>query len=81
MSAKYIGTVVQYLAQTGAAVINVTEDEILMLGDTIEIGTGYSQKVSYLEANRKSVNEVRRGDVASIKVDRPVFEGDTVYKL
>ncbi|MCL4384460.1 hypothetical protein M1116_03320 [Patescibacteria group bacterium] len=81
MAAKLIGHIVRYLNQYSVGLVDITEDEILSLGDTVEIGNGYTQKVSYLEVNRRAVNQARRGDVAALKVDRQVSEGDMVYKL
>lgn len=79
--AKKVGVVSHYFNKIGVAALNLTGP--LSAGDTVKIsghGNEFTQVVSSMQINLKSVEKAKKGDDVAIKVDQPVKEGDSVEK-
>lgn len=77
-----IGRVTHYFNKIGAAVVSLTGE--LRVGDTIHIlghTTDFTQKVTSLQIEHKSVDAVKPDDDFAMKVIEPVREHDVVYKV
>jgi putative protease len=77
-----IGHVTHYFNKIHVAVLSVNDE--LKVGDTIHIlghTTDFTQKVTSLQIEHKSVTSVKPGDDFAIKVIEPVRDNDVVYKV
>jgi len=82
MQEKEIGRITHYFSKIGVAVIELT-DGSLNVGDTIHIKghtTDVTQTVDSLQIEHESVNTIKVGEAAGIKVSDHVREHDIVYK-
>jgi hypothetical protein len=78
-----IGRVVHYYDKIGVAVILIT-GKLLTVGTKIKI-SGHDQEfeqiVETMQIDHKSVNEVKNGQEAGMKVEKSVKEGDFIYRI
>jgi len=82
MQEKEIGRITHYFSKIGVAVIELT-DGSLNVGDTIHIKghtTDVTQTVDSLQIEHESVDTIKVGEAAGIKVSDHVREHDIVYK-
>ncbi len=79
---KPIGKVTHYFDHIQVAVLDLTGkiavgDQINILGKT---GPKFSQAISSMQVDHKSVETAKKGDEVAVKMDMPVKEGDMVVK-
>ena len=77
-----IGKVSHYYNKINVAVVDLTAN--LNVGDRIEIERGegsFDQVVDSMQVEYESVQTARSGQAIGLKVDQPVRENNTVYKL
>lgn len=82
MQEKEIGRITHYFSKIGVAVIEMT-DGTLSAGDTIHIKghtTDLTQTIDSMQIEHDSVDTIKVGDAAGIKVSDHVREHDVVYK-
>ncbi len=78
---KSIGKVIHYYDGIEVAAIDLTDklkvgDEIRIKGNT----TDFTQKVTSMQVEHKTVKEAKKGDSIGIKVDDKVRANDLIYK-
>lgn len=80
MAETLVGKVVHYYDKIGVAVIKVLKH--LKVGQEIKI-SGHDQEfvqtISSLQIEHQSVEEVEKGQVVGMKVEKPVKENDEVF--
>ena len=77
-----IGKITHYYNHINVAVLKL--DEQLKLGDMIHIlghTTDFEQRVNSIEVEHHPVVWVKPGDDVAIRVNEPVREHDTVYRI
>jgi translation elongation factor EF-1alpha len=77
-----IGQVTHFYNGISVAVLSLTDT--LEIGDKIHIlghTTDFIQNITSMEINHKKVTSVSPGDDIALKVNEPVRNGDTVYKI
>ena len=77
-----IGKITHFFSKISVAVIELKEG--LKVGDTIEIVTSegpFQQKVDSMQIEHNSIEEAKPGDDIGMKVDKPVKEGNEVFKV
>lgn len=80
--AKPIGKVTHYYDKIGVAVVELSTGK-LKVGDELKFQQAeneFTQKVTSLQIEHKSVDSVKKGDAFGLKVDQPVKDGAKVYK-
>ena len=80
---KQIGKITHYYDKIGVAVVDLT-GKSLKVGDTIKISghdQEFTQIIGSLQVEHTPVEEVKPGDAAGMKVDKPVKPGDVLYKV
>jgi putative protease len=80
MADKLIGRVTHYFDKIGVAVLELKG--ILKVGDSIKFSghdQEFTQVVSSMQVEHKSIEKAKKGDDVALKVDKPVKEGDKVY--
>ena len=83
MEEKEIGRITHYFSNLGVAVVELTNDT-LSVGDKVHIKghtTDLTEKVDSLQIEHDSVQSIKVGDAAGIKVNDHVREHDIVYKV
>lgn len=81
MADTKIGKVTHYYDKIGVAVVDLTGK--LSVGDTIKIAghdKEFTQTVSSMQVEHKSVQSAKKGDVVGLKVDKEVKKADEVSK-
>lgn len=79
---KQIGKITHYFGKIGVAVVELSDE--LKVGDTIHIVGGerdFTQTVGSMQIEHQNVEKAGSGEAIGLKVDQPVKEGDTVYKV
>ncbi|MGC9049160.1 MAG: hypothetical protein ACP5IX_03005 [Patescibacteria group bacterium] len=79
---KQIGKITHYFGKIGVAVLELSDE--LKVGDTIHIVGGerdFTQTVGSMQIEHQNVESAGSGEAIGLKVDQPVKEGDTVYKV
>ena len=77
-----IGHVTHYFNKINVAVLSIKDE--LKVGDKIHIlghTTDFTQKITSMQIEHKSVNSVKPGDDFAMKVIGPVRGHDVVYKV
>jgi hypothetical protein len=77
-----IGQVTHFYNGISVAVLSLTDT--LEIGDKIHIlghTTDFIQNITSMEINHKKVTSVSPRDDVALKVNEPVRNGDTVYKV
>lgn len=82
MAEEQVAVVVKYFAKPSVAALQIqgavkTGDILRFQGHT----TDFTQKVTSMEIDNKSVEEVNPGDLVGIKTSERVRESDKVYKV
>jgi len=78
-----VGKIVHFFDKILVAVLQLT-DASVKVGDEIligEEGEGFTQTVSSMQVDHKTVEEAKKGDEVGLKVDQIAKKGDNVYKL
>lgn len=84
MAGTRVGKITHYYDKIGVAVVSV--ESPISLGDQIEIRDKnevqkFTQTVSSMQIEHKSINEAQKGQEIGLKIDQEVKEGDLVYKV
>ncbi len=82
MSDVEIGKVTHYFDHISVAVLALTAP--LKVGDTIHIlghSTDFTQTVTSLQIEHKSIQSAEQGDDVAMKVDQQVHPHDKVFKV
>jgi hypothetical protein len=77
-----IGTVKHYYGHLNVAVLQITD--LLKVGQTIHVfghTTDFTQKVASMEVGHHRVVVVKPGDEVALKVNEPVRQHDTIYRV
>ncbi|MGC9037276.1 MAG: translation elongation factor-like protein [Candidatus Micrarchaeia archaeon] len=77
-----VGKITHYYDKIGVAIVELHGN--LKRGDRISIkgkNTNFEQQVQSIQIEHINVDEANKGDTIGLKVDQPVREGDTVYKV
>jgi len=77
-----VGKVTHFFDKIGVAVIEVTKP--LKVGEWVKISghdSEFEQEVTSLQMEHEAVTKVKKGDSVGMKVDKPVKEGDVLYKV
>ena len=76
-----VGEVTHYFDKIGVAVIKTIVD--LKVGAKIKFSGSveFSQTISSMQVDHKSIDMAKSGDEAGLKVDEPVKPGDEVFLL
>lgn len=78
-----IGKVTHFFSKLNVGVLELSKGK-LRIGDTIRIKghtTDFYQKVESMQIEHKPVDEVQPGEPVGIKVENPVRENDSVFKV
>ena len=78
-----IGTIIHYYSRINVGILELSHGE-LKVGETIHIKgktTDFSQPVDSLQIEHKSVESVKKGESAGIRVNEHVREGDKVFRV
>ncbi len=82
MTDLQIGKVTHYYDWIGVAVVELTGD--LHVGDAIKVagrGDEFTQTVLSMQIEHEKLEEAHKDQEIGLKVDRPVKEGDVLYKV
>ncbi len=77
-----VGKVTHYYNRIGVAVLSLCER--VQVGDTIHLlgrVTDFIQRVESLEIEHRKVPSAGPGEDVALKVEAPVREGDTVFRV
>lgn len=78
-----IGKITHFFSKINVGVLEITKGNV-RVGDTIHIKghtTDYYQKVQSMQVEHASVESAEEGMEVGLKVESPVREGDTVFKV
>jgi len=78
-----IGKITHYFSQIDVGVLDLAKGS-LAVGDTIHIKghtTELYMKVQSMQVEHESIRIAEKGSQVGLKVDGPVRENDTVYKI
>ncbi len=78
-----MGRITHYFSNINVAVLEMTKGE-LKVTDTIHIKghtTDFYQNIESIQVDHKSVESVKSGELAGLKVDNSVREKDLVFKV
>lgn len=83
MAKELIGKITHFFDNIGVAVLELEGN--LKVGDKITIETAagedsFTQEVSSMQVEHKSVDTAKSGDSVGLKVDQPVKENSKVFK-
>lgn len=79
---KYIGKVTHFFNKAGVMVVGLRAK--VSVGDRIKVQRGqeeFEQTVDSMQIEHEDVKTGGEGEEVAIKVERPVKEGDQVYKV
>lgn len=77
-----IGKITHYFDRIGVAVVELSSP--LSAADTIKISGhdgDFTQTVASMQMEHQEIKDAQKGDTVGLKVDKPVKEGDEVYKV
>lgn len=83
MAEEQVAVIVKFFAKPSVAALEVTNGTINK-GDLLRYKghtTDFTEEISSMEIDNESVDEVKAGDLAGVKVKERVREGDKVYKV
>lgn len=83
MPEEEVGKISDYFRKIEVAAINITQGT-LSVGDTIHIKghtTDFTQTVESMQIEHEQIQTAKPGDSIGIKVNEPVRDHDTVYKV
>jgi len=78
-----IGTIIHYYSKINVGILELSHGE-LKVGETIHIKgktTDFSQPVDSLQIEHLSVESVKKGESAGVRVKEHVREGDKVFRV
>ena len=81
MEKKQVGRITHYFSKVGVAVVELSGD--LNIGDTVTIGgksEPFDQKITSMQIDKKEIASASKGQAVGLKVDKPVRDGDIVWK-
>ncbi|TRZ64204.1 MAG: hypothetical protein D4Q79_02085 [Spirochaetia bacterium] len=81
MEKKPIGEVTHYYDKIGVAVVRFFK--AVKVGDSIQFKgthTDFSQTISSMQYDHKSIESAKKGEEVGMKVDEHVKEGDKVFE-
>ena len=81
--AEEIGRITHYFSKISVAVLEITAGT-LKIGETIQIKghtTDFTQSVESMQQEHQSIPEAKKGDSIGMKVEKPVRDGDRVFKV
>ncbi|OHA48848.1 MAG: hypothetical protein A2806_04090 [Candidatus Terrybacteria bacterium RIFCSPHIGHO2_01_FULL_48_17] len=79
---ELVGAITHYYPKINVAVVKLSAP--LRVGDNIQVvtkGGEFTQAVSSMQVDHKSVNQGNAGEVIAIMVEQKVREGDEVRKV
>lgn len=85
MADKKVGEVSHYYNHLGVAIIEV--ESSFVVGDTLKFvrhGTGeelFQQKIDSIQVEHQQVDKAKKGMSIGVKVDKPVHQGNEVFKM
>lgn len=77
-----VGKVTHYFDKIGVAVIDVSKP--LKVGEWVKISghdNEFEQQVTSLQLEHEVITKIAKGKSCGMKVDKPVKEGDVLYRL
>lgn len=77
-----VGKITHYYNKIGVAVLEVTGK--LSAGDKIKVSghdKEFTQDVASMQIENKNIDQAKKGESIGLKVDKPVKDGDLVYKV
>lgn len=77
-----IGKISHYFDKISVAVIDLIKP--LSVGDKIKIeghDKEFTQTVDSMQTEHENIKKAKKGDSVGLKVDKPVKDNDTVYKI
>jgi putative protease len=77
-----IGKISHFFPKIGVAVLELTAP--LKVGEKIEIGgksEPFEMTVTSMQVEHKNIAAAKKGDSVGMKVDKPVKDGDQVFKV
>ena len=81
--AEEIGRITHYFSKISVAVVEITAGT-LKIGETIQIKghtTDFTQSVESMQQEHQSIPEAKKGDSIGMKVEKPVRDGDRLFKV
>jgi len=81
MDKKPIGKITHYFQNVGVAVVELSAD--LKVGDLVTIGgksETFDQKITSMQIDKKPIQIAKKGQAIGLKVDKPVKDGDIVWR-
>jgi len=81
MDKKPVGKITHYFPKVGVAVVELSAD--LKVGDVVTIGgksETFDQTITSMQIDRKEIPFGEKGQAIGLKVDKPVKEGDIVWR-
>ena len=81
MDKKPIGKITHYFQNVGVAVVELGAD--LKVGDLVTIGgksETFDQTITSMQIDKKPIQIAKKGQAIGLKVDKPVKDGDIVWR-
>ena len=81
MDKKEIGRITHYFPKVGVAVVELSAD--LKKGDLVTIGgksEPFDQTIASMQIEKKEIPLAKKGQAVGLKVEKPVKEGDIVWR-
>ncbi len=81
MEKKAIGRITHYFPKVGVAVVELSAD--LKKGELVTIGgksETFDQTITSMQIDKKEVPVGKKGQAIGLKVEKPVKEGDIVWR-
>lgn len=81
MDKKEIGRITHYFPKVGVAVVVLSDD--LKKGDLVTIGgksEPFDQAIQSMQIEKQEIPLAKRGQAVGLKVEKPVHEGDIVWR-
>jgi len=77
-----VGKITHYFDRIGVAVVELSGS--LTVGDQIRVSghdQEFTQAVSSIQVEHQNLQTADKGDTIGMKLDKPVHEGDEIYKI
>jgi len=81
MDKKPIGKIMHYFPKVGVAVVELSAD--MKVGDVVTIGgksETFDQTIKSMQIEKTPLQVAKKGQAIGLKVDKPVKEGDIVWR-
>ncbi len=82
MADKQVGKVTHFYDKINVAVVELIGN--LKIGDTIKVvghGSEFTQPVTSMQIEHEKLEEAHKDQEIGLQVDKPVKEGDVVFKI